>query len=183
MRIVDEPLSAIANGQTSDLDLAIAALSTAGAGTYSTGYLDVDQGIVVNTGTTVPNLAAAQKLRWGVESGTTSGAFLRAHVKPTTVAQSFASPGALFAALKAKTIDAVLIPTPVALASVTSGEQVTGQFAAHEQFGVYLPKGSTNAKLVNTALAKLQSNGTLSALAKRWLTGPAAASVPFITAS
>jgi polar amino acid transport system substrate-binding protein len=137
---------------------------------------------VTRTGTAVPNVAAAKALKWGVESGTTSAAFLTAHVQPATAAKAYASAGALFAALDAKTIDAVLIPTPVALARVGKGEQVVGQFASHEQFGVYLPKGSANAKLVNTAIAKLQSNGTLSALAKQWLTGPAPASVPFISA-
>jgi polar amino acid transport system substrate-binding protein len=185
VRIVDQPLSAIVNGQTSDFDVAIARLSTSATsakGTYSTGYLDTDQGIVVDTGTTVPTLAAAQKLTWGYEAGTTSGTFLTAHVKPTAAAKSFASTSALFAALKAKRVQAILVPTPVALATVANGEQVVGQFATHEQFGVYLPSGSKNTKLVNTAIAKLKSNGTLDSLASKWLTGPAPASVPFITA-
>lgn len=182
VRIVSEPLSAIASGQTSDFDVAIAQLSTSGTGTYSTGYLATDQGILVNTGTTVGNLAAAQKLTWGYEAGTTSGTFLTGHVKPTAAPKSFASTTALLAALKAKTIQAALLPTPVALANAGTGEQVVGQFATHEQFGVYLPKGSKNTALVNTAIAKLKSNGTLDALASKWLTGPAASSVPFITA-
>jgi polar amino acid transport system substrate-binding protein len=186
VRIVNEPSSAIVAGQTRDFDLAISRLSTSATsspGKYSTGYLDTDQGIVVNTGTAVPNLAAAKKLRWGFEAGTTSGAFLTAHVKPAAAPKSFASTSALFAALTAKTVAAILLPTQVALTRVGSGQQVVGQFATHEQFGVYLPQGSKNVALVNTAIGKLKSNGTLDALAKKWLTGPTASSIPFITAS
>jgi polar amino acid transport system substrate-binding protein len=186
VRVVDEPLSAIASGQTNDFDLAIAQLSTAAAsghGTYSTGYLGSYQGIVVNTATTVPNLAAAQKLTWGYEAGTTSGAFLSQHVKPTAASTSFPSVSALLSALKSKRVTAALLPTPVALASVGTGEQVVGQFASHEQFGVYLPSGSANTSLVNTAVGTLKSNGTLDSLASKWLTGPSPSSIPFITAT
>jgi polar amino acid transport system substrate-binding protein len=184
VRIVDQSRAAIANGQTHDFDIAIAQLSTATSspGTYSTGYLDADQGIVVNAGTNVPTLAAAQKLTWGYEAGTTSGTFLAQHVKPTAASKPFASVSGLLAALKAKQVTAALLPTPVALASVGAGRQVAGQFASHEQFGVYLPKGSANTKLVNAAIGKLQANGALDSLASKWLTGPAPSTVPFITA-
>ena len=35
-----------------------------------------------------------------------------------------------------------------------------------------LPKGSTNTPLVNAAIDRLKANGTLDALAKKWLTSP-----------
>jgi polar amino acid transport system substrate-binding protein len=186
VRVVDQSTNAIAGGTTSDFDLALSEVSTtvptASSVSLSTGYLTVDQGIMVNTGTTVPNLAAARKLKWGFEAGTTSGAFLSTKVVPTTAAKSFSTSKALFAALKAKTIDAVLIYTPVALAQASSqGASVVGQFASSEQLGVVLPKSSANTKLVNTALAKLKSDGTLTALAKQWLPG-STSSVPYITA-
>lgn len=38
-----------------------------------------------------------------------------------------------------------------------------------DEYAALLPKGSSNTKLVNTAIAKLKSNGTLDALAKKWL--------------
>jgi polar amino acid transport system substrate-binding protein len=38
------------------------------------------------------------------------------------------------------------------------------------QYAVLLPKGSANTKLVNAAIAKLKTNGTLDALSKRWPT-------------
>lgn len=37
-------------------------------------------------------------------------------------------------------------------------------------FGALLPKGSANTKLVNTAITKLKSDGTLDSLSKKWLT-------------
>ena len=180
VRVVDKPFASLASGETTDFDIALAELTTSGRGTHSTGYLATDQGIAVNTGTVVPNLAAAKKLTWGVESGTTSGAYLAEHVKPTSATKSFASAESLFAALKAKDVDAVLVPTRVALANVESGQQVVGQFATHEQFGALLPKGSPNTKLVNAAIAKLQANGTLAKLEKSF-SGPATA-VPYIAA-
>ena len=38
-----------------------------------------------------------------------------------------------------------------------------------DEYAALLPKGSANTKLVNAAIAKLKSNGTLDALAKKWL--------------
>jgi polar amino acid transport system substrate-binding protein len=38
------------------------------------------------------------------------------------------------------------------------------------QYAALLPKGSANTKLVNAAIAKLKTNGTLDALSKRWPT-------------
>lgn len=43
---------------------------------------------------------------------------------------------------------------------------------AGAQYAALLPKGSPNTKLVNAAIAKLKANGTLDALAKKWLTSP-----------
>jgi ABC-type amino acid transport substrate-binding protein len=51
---------------------------------------------------------------------------------------------------------------------VSTGYFTTAQGA---KFAALLPKGSVNTKLVNAAIAKLQANGTLDALAKAWLTG------------
>jgi polar amino acid transport system substrate-binding protein len=39
-----------------------------------------------------------------------------------------------------------------------------------DEYAVLLPKGASNTKLVNTAISKLKSNGTLDALEKTWLT-------------
>lgn len=183
VRIVDQPLSVLTAGKTDPYDVAIAQLTTADAGTASTGYLATDQGIVVNAGTNVPNAAAAKQLTWGVEVGSTSGAFLNSHVKPTVTPRSYASLEDLFNGLKAKEVDAVLAPTVVALRNLSGTEQVVAQFPSHEQLSVTLPKGSANAKLVAAAIAKLKANGTLDDLATHWLTGPAPASIPFIAAS
>ena len=38
-----------------------------------------------------------------------------------------------------------------------------------DEYAALLPKGSSNTKLVNAAIAKLKSNGTLAALEKQWL--------------
>ena len=125
---------------------------------------------MVNQGTTVVDLAAAKRLQWGVQTGTTSEIFLNDKVKPDKTPKSFGQTTEMFTALKAKRIDAVLLDTAIVLAQApTQNAEVVAQFKTGEEYGALLPKGSANTTLVNNALKALQDNGTLDALYQKWL--------------
>ena len=49
---------------------------------FSVPYFSSDQGVLVNKGTQVPDLAAAKGLQWGVQQSTTGQTFLDTVVKP-----------------------------------------------------------------------------------------------------
>ena len=97
---------------------------------------------MVNKGTTVPDLAAAKKLKWGVQTGTTSEIFLNDKVKPDSRRKSFGQTTEMFTALKAKQIDAVLLDTAIVLAQApTQNAEVVAQFKTGEDIRRAAPKG------------------------------------------
>jgi ABC-type amino acid transport substrate-binding protein len=68
---------------------------------------------------------------------------------------------------KPSDFDIALVPLVVLPSLLTHLDASTAYFAVgHASYSVLLPKGSANTELVNTALAKLKSNGTLDKLAK-----------------
>jgi polar amino acid transport system substrate-binding protein len=189
VRIVNVDFDALQAGKTRDFDFALSQITVTDARKknedFSTSYFSSDQGIMVNKGTAVPDLAAAKKLKWGVQTGTTSEIFLNDKVHPDSPAKSFGQTTEMFTALKAKQIDAVLLDTAIVLAQApTQNAEVVAQFKTGEVYGALLPKNSANTPLVNAAIQKLKDNGTLAALNTKWLV-PAfkgdPAKVPYIT--
>ena len=174
VRIVNVDFDALQAGKTKDFDLALSQITVTAERAkkvdFSSGYFTSDQGIMVNKGTQVPTLAAAKKLKWGVQTGTTSETFLNDRVKPDSAPKSFGQTTEMFTALKAKQIDAVLLDTSIVLAQAPlQNADVVAQFKTTEPYGALLPKGSANLKLVNAALKTLNDNGTIPALYQKWL--------------
>jgi polar amino acid transport system substrate-binding protein len=174
VRIVNVDFDALQAGKTKDFDLALSQITVTDARKknedFSDSYFSSDQGIMVNAGTQVPDLAAAKKLKWGVQTGTTSEIFLNDKLKPDSAAKSFGQTTEMFTALKAKQIDAVLLDTAIVLAQApTQNAEVVAQFKTGEVYGALLPKGSANTQLVNTAIKTLTDNGTIAALNTKWL--------------
>jgi polar amino acid transport system substrate-binding protein len=189
VRIVNVDFDALQAGKTRDFDFALSQITVTDARKknedFSTSYFSSDQGIMVNKGTQVPDLAAAKKLKWGVQTGTTSEIFLNDKVHPDSAAKSFGQTTEMFTALKAKQIDAVLLDTAIVLAQApTQNAEVVAQFKTGEVYGALLPKNSANTPLVSAAIKTLTDNGTLAALNTKWLV-PAfkgdPAKVPYIT--
>ena len=69
---------------------------------------------------------------------------------------------------KTTDFDVAIAHVAITPALQNSVDVSTGYFTTTSgtQYGMLLPKGSTNTKLVNTAIATLKSKGTLAALAK-----------------
>jgi polar amino acid transport system substrate-binding protein len=174
VRIVNVNFDALQAGKTRDFDLALSQITVTDDRRknedFSDSYFSSDQGIMVNQGTQVPDLAAAKKLKWGVQTGTTSEIFLNDKVKPDSAAKSFSEATELFTALKAKQIDAVLLDTAIVLGQApTQNAEVVAQFKTGEVYGALLPKDSPNTPLVNAAIKTLTDDGTLAALNTKWL--------------
>jgi polar amino acid transport system substrate-binding protein len=92
---------------------------------------------------------------------------LKANQKPNTYDDTVE----LFAALRAKQVDAVAIDMPVSLpAAAASGGavKVFGQVKVGGQVGIVMEQGTPNRKAINAIVKEVKANGTLHALEKKY---------------
>jgi len=145
---------------------------------FSDSYYDVNQSVVVNKGTPIASassVAALKPYELGAQLGTTSYQFIQDTIKPSKKPSVFPQNAGAVQALKNKQIDGLVLDLPTAFyvtAVQVPNSKVLGQFAAEpggEHFGMVFEKGNSLVKCVNTALAKLRSDGTLKQLQQQWL--------------
>jgi polar amino acid transport system substrate-binding protein len=166
--------SALVAGDTGtfDLGLAEAMISRRPANVdYTIPYFAVDQGVMVNRGTTV-NASNLRDLLWGVQRGTTGQSLVEERIQPTRAPAEFDDLDALFKALKNGAVDAVLMDTIVELPQAKAQHaRVVAQFATGDAYGGVLPEGSSNLGPINRTINEMADDGTLARLAAKWL-GP-----------
>jgi polar amino acid transport system substrate-binding protein len=183
--IVEMPFAGVVAGQECPCDLDFSQVTItperAQAVDFTTPYFDADQGVLVKKGTTVKTLDDAKKLQWGAQVTTTGLDFIDQKIKPAKQSQVYNTTVDAFNALDAGQIDAVLLDTPIVLgqAQATPQLEVVAQFKTGDKYGGIVKKGSPNLAAINAAMAKLQSNGTLSTLLKKYF-GADPADIPTI---
>jgi polar amino acid transport system substrate-binding protein len=146
--------------------------------TFSSSYYDVNQAVVVLTGTKIANvhtLAGLRDFKLGAQLGTTSYSYIKDRIKPSKQPAVFQQNAAVIQALKNKQIDGLIVDLPTAFyitAAQLPHSKVLGQFPAQaggEHFGMVFAKGNPLAACVNRALATLKANGTLKGIQQQWL--------------
>jgi polar amino acid transport system substrate-binding protein len=146
--------------------------------TFSSSYYDVNQAVVVLTGTkiaSVHTLAGLRGFKLGAQLGTTSYAFIKDMIKPSKQPAVYQQNAAVIQALKNKQIDGLVVDLPTAFyitGAQLSHSKVLGQFPAQaggEHFGMVFAKGNPLAACVNRALAALRANGRLKGIHQQWL--------------
>lgn len=168
---------ALVAGKATGFDLALSQVSItperAKVVAFSAPYFRSDNGIMVNKGTKVPNAAAARKLQWGVQTGTTQVAFLKTKLKVTKAPRVYQDTPAMFAALDAGQVDAVMTDTSIELSQAAqpgANFAVVGQFKTDVGlYGAILAKGSKLLPKVTKAIKALGADGTLDKLVAKWL--------------
>jgi polar amino acid transport system substrate-binding protein len=188
IEVRNENFDAIVAGQAGEFDIALSQVTITDERKkvvdFTESYFDADQGVLVNAGTKVPDLAAAKKLVWGVQTGTTGADFVSDTLKPDKAAQPFVQLADGFTALQAKQVDAFMMDVPIVLsqAADSSGKlEVAAQFKTGEQYGAILPKGSTNKAAFDGILKGLKDDGSLAKFAAANLGGDPS-KVPVISA-
>jgi polar amino acid transport system substrate-binding protein len=149
---------------------------------FSNSYYDVQQSIIALKGSKIVtnhSPAALKGYLYGDQIGTTGLAYINNYIKPTRSARVYNTLDQAVAALQTKQIDALVIDTPtgqyMASAQIVDKNNKplavqVGQFpSVGEHYGLLLQKGSKLTACVNGALDVLRSNGTLRALASKWL--------------
>ena len=153
---------------------------------FSTGYYDVNQGVLTLSSSKyagVKSLSALKGAKIGVQVSTTSYQAVTNEIKPTGSVSVYNTTTDEVNALKDGQVDAIVtdMPTVFYLASSElSNGKIVGQFSynggsAAEQFGLLLQKSSALTGCVDQAIAKLKSSGELASLTKKWLSDAAAA--------
>jgi polar amino acid transport system substrate-binding protein len=144
--------------------------------TFSNSYYPVQQAIVALKGTPIVTHHTPAELKtylYGDQVGTTGLTYITNHIQPTAQPRVFDTLSEVSSALAAHRIDALVTDTPTAqfMASAQlKGAVLVGQFpSTGEHYGLLFHLGNPLVTCVNHALAALQSNGTLSALQKKYL--------------
>ena len=177
---VQEPfLKAIAPGPKSfDFDINEVSFTPQRAQvvTFSDSYYPVQQAIVARKGTPIVANHSPSQLKtylYGDQNGTTGLAYITGHIQPSKQPKVFDTLAQAAAALAAGRIDALVTDTPTAQYMTTQQLKHTvlvGQFpTVGEHYGLVFNKGNKLVTCVNKAIAGLQSDGTLTALQKKYL--------------
>lgn len=200
LRIVTVPFERIVAGDLGGADVAISDVSAtderADAVDFSVPYLPAVPAILTTAGREVRDVHGARELTWAVERGTTLESALDERIRPEHDVVRSPTEDDAIAALRAGTVDAVMLDLPVALAYAADAKQadakqdgpggegtppdldgdddgplltVAAQLPGREHLAVVLPQGSDNRTAVDSALRALRSNGTTNDLAQRWL--------------
>jgi len=144
--------------------------------TFSNSYYAVQQSIVALKGTAIVTKHSPAQLKtyvYGDQIGTTGLTYINSDIQPTRQPLVFNTLALAASALEAHRIDALVTDTPTAqyMASAQIKHAVlVAQFpSVGEHYGLVFAKGNKLVACVNKALATLTSNGTLTALQKRYL--------------
>ena len=147
----------------------------------SDGYYNLNQAVVAlkdNAIAGATTLAELKDYRFGAMVGTTSYDAIINVIAPTTDPLVYDTNDAALEALKATQIDALIVDLPTADFNVNvqiedSAGTIVGQLepfgGTPEYFSLALEKGSALTPCVNAAIAALDADGTLDALATEWL--------------
>ncbi|HET9168786.1 MAG TPA: ABC transporter substrate-binding protein [Actinospica sp.] len=150
---------------------------------FSTGYYDVNQGVLTLSTSKyakAASLSALKGAKIGVQVSTTSYQAVTNEIKPTGSVSVYNTTDDEVNALKNGQVDAIVtdMPTVFYLASAElDNGKIVGQFnydgGTPEQFGLLLQKNSGLTSCVNQAIAKLKSSGELASITKQWLSDSA----------
>jgi polar amino acid transport system substrate-binding protein len=143
---------------------------------FSDGYINVEQRLMVQINEdrfdSVDTFVNNPELIIGTQVGTTNYETAKGLVEETRI-QAFDTFGAAVQALIAGDVDAVIIDETAGLGyQGTNADKVKllGESLSSDKLGFIFPKGSDLVEPVNMALASMQADGTLEALAEKFFT-------------
>ena len=144
--------------------------------TFSSSYYNTTQSIVALKGSPITMAHSPSDLKgylYGDQIGTTGLAYINSEIQPTQQPRVYNTLDQAVSALETHQIDAIVVDTPdgqyMASQQVKGGVQV-GQFPENgEHFGLLFAQNNPLVSCVNTALAQLTADGTLTTLSNKYL--------------
>lgn len=150
---------------------------SSGSVAYSTPILNDDFGLLVRAGsaaTHTTTFTQAGRLKIGV-GDSTAALLVRQTIRPRIATKSFASPQAAVLALKRGNVDAVLLDVPLYSTYAGPGLTYAARLDTSSTIALAFQPGNPLLPFVNSALAKMRSDGTLKSLTKTWFGSSAGA--------
>jgi polar amino acid transport system substrate-binding protein len=143
---------------------------------FSVPYYDANQGVLIRKGLSpVPtSIADLQKLTLCAQTGTTGADFIKSKIKPTKPALYPSTTTIMYQQVQSGRCDASVYDAPILGGQKGTNPSaygpIVGQIKTGEQYGIVFEKGSKLLPQVNTILKGWKSDGTISKLAKKYLT-------------
>ena len=173
--VVNRSFTQVLTGQAKGFDIALSQISiTEGRAkvvNFTEPYFNSDQGVLVRTGTKVDS-KSIRKMRLAVEQGTTTLQYVVERIKPERAPSVFPQSAAMYAALAAGQVDAVLFDTPTVLSRAKQSNgafTVAGRYDMGEKWGGIVNKDSPNLPVFNKLIADFRADGTLKQLTDTYL--------------
>ena len=141
--------------------------------TFSTPYLNANQGVLISKQTTPPkSIADVKKLQTCAQTNTTGLDWINSKLHPSKRPLTYPTTTAAFQAVQLNQCQALILDVPIVAlqAKADPGKYgpVAGQIDTHEKYGAVMQKGSALAPLVDAQIKKLTANGTIGKLQKKW---------------
>jgi polar amino acid transport system substrate-binding protein len=144
---------------------------------FSVPYFDANQGFLIKKGGPaegVQSIAEMKDLQFGVQATTTGADYVKDEIQPDEQPREFSTLGAATQALANGQIDAFVMDVAIGAEIVKERSEdvdMTGQFKTDEQYGVLFEQGNSLRQQVNSAIEKLEADGTLERLQGKWFPG------------
>jgi polar amino acid transport system substrate-binding protein len=170
-----ESFSKIVGGDLDGADLALSLITPTDQRRqvldFSTPYIQSPPALLVRTGTSVPDVHTAQKLRFVVGANTTFESIVDDVIQPDTAPLLIEDRNDELVALSTGRADVAMFDLPAAEAIAHDDPHlaVAARLANTEPIAAALPKGSGNVEAVSSALRAMQADGTIDSLAEQWL--------------
>lgn len=175
VKLVSISFQQLLAGQTKTFDIALSEVTITEARQkvvdFTVPYFHLDPGVLVRAGTKVDG-ESIKDLRIGVENGTTMVPMVQDKIKPTKPIKVFNAPAAMYAALAANQVDAVIydLVNVLSIAKQSDGKlEVAGKYDTGDVAGGLLNKGSPNLAVFNELIQGMEADGTLHQLAEKYL--------------
>jgi polar amino acid transport system substrate-binding protein len=141
---------------------------------FSAPYFDANQGVLLAKGVKKPTtIADLKSLQTCAQAATTGLDWIQHKLRPAKQPRAYsASSNAAFDAVQSGACQALILDVPI-IESQNAKQPgayagVIGQIDTHEGYGAVFAKGSPLIPDVSKAINTLESNGTISALTKKW---------------
>jgi len=144
---------------------------------FSDPYYNVDEALVVRSGSEIESTGDLEDKVIGVQNGTSgmSEAAEILNAGDVKEVQPFVTIGEAYAALEREAVDGVIYDLPAAQEKVDESEgalELVEVIPTGSQYGIAFPKESPLIEPVNQALAEIKEDGTYEELYKKWIGRP-----------
>ena len=179
LEVVEVPFDDVIEGRLGTADLALQEVSVTSARDehveFSVPYLETSPTVVARRdggdAAELTDLATAQEQRWAVRDATTEALFIEDVIRPEETPLILPDNNEALRAVVEGRADAALLDLAAALVAADDSDVLVAvaRFDEVEPIAAVLPAGSDNVSVLDQAMRRLITDGTIDELVERWL--------------